>query len=75
MSQDRMQHGYRPDGTWSCTRDDVSSPCGNCDGCRQAQNLAADDGDIPPGLLLSIDSRGGFAVPRQLAGRPAGTGR
>jgi hypothetical protein len=25
----------RPDGTWSCTRDHVTQPCGNCDGCRQ----------------------------------------
>ena len=25
----------RPDGSWSCTRDHVTEPCGDCDGCRQ----------------------------------------
>ena len=25
---------YRPDGTWECTTDGVSTPCGHCDGCR-----------------------------------------
>ena len=25
---------YRPDGTWSCTRDHVTQPCGTCDACR-----------------------------------------
>lgn len=23
-----------PDGRWSCTRDHVTEPCGDCDGCR-----------------------------------------
>jgi hypothetical protein len=61
---------YRPDGTWSCTRDGVTRPCGDCDGCRQVQaQNAAEAEDTPPGMLLSVGSQGGFAVPRQLAGR------
>jgi hypothetical protein len=44
-----------PDGRWSCIRDGVSEPCGDCGGCRQvqAQNLAAaadaDDSGRTPG--------------------------
>jgi hypothetical protein len=36
----------------------------------QAQDAPAEDQSIiPAGLLLSVDSRGGYAVPRQLDGR------
>jgi len=66
---DRIQRSYRPDGTWSCTREGATEPCGDCDGCRQVQAGTQAGDPIPPGLLVSVDSRGGFAVPRQLAGR------
>jgi hypothetical protein len=71
LSPDRIAASYRPDGSWACTRDRVTSPCGECDGCRhvQAGNLGAAPGQ-PGGLRLSDDSRGGFAVPRELAGHP-----
>lgn len=33
---------YRlPDGTWSCTRNHVTRPCGNCDGCRYIASVNA----------------------------------
>jgi 7-cyano-7-deazaguanine synthase in queuosine biosynthesis len=25
---------YRPDGTWSCVRDHVTEPCGQCGPCK-----------------------------------------
>ena len=30
-----------PDGTWSCVRDGVTEPCGDCDGCRQIAAMNA----------------------------------
>jgi hypothetical protein len=70
MHQDPIAASYRPDGSWSCTRDHVAEPCGECDGCRQVQaENAAEDPVLPSGLKLSEDARGGYAVPRQLAGR------
>lgn len=30
-----------PDGTWSCVRDGVAEPCGDCDGCRQIAAINA----------------------------------
>lgn len=32
--------------------------------------LTEDDASIPAGLLVSVDYRGGFAVPYQLDGQP-----
>lgn len=70
MPPDPVTSSYRPDGSWSCTRDGVTAPCGDCDGCRQVQAAnEVDDAPVPSGLLVSVDSRGGFAVPRQLAGK------
>lgn len=74
MPPDPITSSYRPDGSWSCTRDGVTGPCGECGGCRQVQAenravAAAEDSPVPSGLLVSVDSRGGFAVPRQLAGK------
>jgi 7-cyano-7-deazaguanine synthase in queuosine biosynthesis len=28
------------DAPWSCTRDHVTAPCGDCDGCRYDQTAA-----------------------------------
>lgn len=39
---------YRLDGSWSCTKDGVTRPCGDCDGCHQVaaenRNREADRG-------------------------------
>jgi hypothetical protein len=66
-----------PDDLWPCTRERVEGRCGTCENCQRAvaAPLAADDDPIPPGLLLSVDERGGFAVPRQLAGPRSGKRR
>jgi hypothetical protein len=72
MPPARIALSYRPDGSWSCTRDGVTEPCGDCDSCRQvqAENISAANAlPLPPGLLLSVGSRGGYAVPRQLGSR------
>jgi hypothetical protein len=71
MSPDRIALSCRPDGSWSCTRERVTGPCGECDGCRsiQAENIStANVLPSPGGLMLSQDAQGGYAVPRQLAG-------
>ena len=43
LSSDRVADSYRPDGTWSCTSDHRTTPCGNCDGCRYIQGANAAD--------------------------------
>jgi hypothetical protein len=57
----------RPDGTWSCTRDHVTQPCGDCDGCR---TVAAENrllGDLenwhPTGVLSTLDENTTIATP------------
>lgn len=47
---------YRLNGTWSCTRDGVTEPCGDCDACRTvaAQRRAESRVDALCPLCASI---------------------
>ena len=55
-----------PDGTWSCVRDGVTEPCGDCGGCRQiaainamhAAFLGDAEGWKPLGLLRASNDTG-----------------
>jgi hypothetical protein len=72
VTPDRIALSCRPDGSWSCTQDRATQPCGDCDGCRQvqAENITAANAlPQPGGLRVSQDPRGGYAVARQLARR------
>ena len=57
MTEPNTAAFYRPDGSWSCTRDHVTEPCGDCDGCRQvmAEHLR-------PGAPVYVDGLGEFTV-------------
>ena len=62
LSSDRVADSYRPDGTWSCTRDHRTTPCGDCDGCRYVQGANAADRAAANDEPLPLQSA--FAVPR-----------
>jgi hypothetical protein len=48
---------YRPDGAWSCVRDHVTEPCGDCDGCRHIQAANAAEAPLWSILIATLASR------------------
>lgn len=61
-----------PDGTWSCVKDGVTEPCGECGGCRsvQAENralAARTEGPFRSSgpSLVELDAYGDFAPERR----------
>jgi len=48
---------YLPDGTWQCTKDHVTEPCGMCNECRRISvlNSMRDMVDMLTGTGIHVD--------------------
>ena len=60
---------YRLDGTWSCVRDGVTQPCGDCSGCWQVAALRRAESRVEARCPMCVSIRlldGYGRLPRHL---------